>query len=113
LADGAVSSFQDGIRAGNDLQVRIVSPQPGLVAQISGEIPGEHQALEIEAVAWGPSAIQVVELYDNGALLASLRNAPYRILWPLAEGTHRFAAAAYDSEDNRAASELVEVRILP
>jgi len=113
LADGAVSSFGEGIRAGNDLQVRIVSPQPGLMAQISGEIPREHQALQIEAVAWGPSPIQVVELYDNGALLASLRDAPYRILWPLAEGTHRFAAVAYGGEGNRAVSELVELRILP
>jgi len=93
--------------------VRIFSPEPGLVTQISGEIPRAHQALEIEAVAWGPSPIQVVELYDNGALLASLQDAPYRTLWPLAEGTHRFTAVAYDGEGNRAASEIVETRILP
>ena len=113
LADGAASSSQNGTSAGNDLQVRIVSPQPGLVAEISGEIPREHQALQIEAVAWGASAPAVVELRDNDALLASLRDAPYRILWPLAEGTHQFTAVAYDGEGNRATSELVEVRILP
>jgi len=111
--DGAASPSWDGILSGSELQVRIVSPEPGLVAEISGEIPSEHQALEIEAVLWGPSATQVVELYDNGALLASLRDAPYRILWPLAEGTHRFTAVAYDGEGNRTASEIVEARILP
>jgi len=113
LADGAGSSLQDGLSAGNALQVMVVSPEPGLVAEISGEIPREHQALDIEAVAWGPSAPRAVELYDNGALLASLREEPYRVLWPLAEGTHRFTAAAYDSEGNRADSDVVEVRILP
>jgi 1A family penicillin-binding protein len=113
LPDGAASSFQDGIPGGNELQVRIVSPEPGLVAEISGEIPRGHQAVEIEAVVWGPSITGVVELYDNGTLLASLRDAPYRILWPLVEGTHRFTAVAYDGEGNRAASEIVEARILP
>jgi 1A family penicillin-binding protein len=111
--DGAVSSFQDGMPTGSDLQVTIVSPEPGLVAEISGEIPREHQALQIEAVAWGASAPAVVELRGNGALLASLEYAPYRILWPLAEGTHQFTAVAYDGEGNRATSEFVEVRILP
>ena len=111
--DGAASLSWDGIPTGSDLQVRIVSPEPGLVAEISGEIPSAHQALEIEAVVWGPPTTQVVELYDNDALLASLRDAPYRILWPLAEGTHRFTAVAYDGEGNRAASEIVEARILP
>lgn len=113
LPDGADPWPEDGISPGNDLQVKVVSPEPGLVAQISGEIPGAHQALEIEAVVWGASAAQAVELYDNGALLASLRDAPYRILWPLAEGTHRFTAVAYDGGGNRAASEIIEVRILP
>jgi len=111
--DGAASVSRDGTLTGNGSQVRIVSPEPGLVAEISGEIPSEHQALEIEAVVWGSPTTQVVELYDNDALLASLRDAPYRILWPLAEGTHRFAAVAYDGEGNRAASEIVEARILP
>ncbi len=113
LPDGADSWPRDGMTAGNDLQVRVVSPEPGLVAEISGEIPGEHQALEIEAVVWGATAPRLVELYDDGTLLASLPDAPYRILWPLAEGTHRFTAVAYDGGGNRAASEMVEVRILP
>jgi len=112
-ADGAASSSRNGTSAGNDLQVRIVAPEPGLVAEISGEIPREHQALQIEAVVWGARAPEVVELHDNGALLASLRDAPYSTLWPLAEGTHRFRAIAYDGEGNRTASEIVEVRILP
>jgi len=111
--DGMASSFQDGMASGSELQVTIVSPEPGLVAEISGEIPREHQALQIEAVAWGASAPAVVELRDNGALLASLEHAPYRILWSLAEGTHQFTAVAYDGEGNRTTSEFVEVRILP
>ena len=111
--DGAASSLQGGMPVGSELRVSIVSPEPGLVAEISGEIPREHQALQIEAIAWGASAPEVVELRDNGVLLASLEHAPYRILWPLTEGTHRFTAVAYDGEGNRTTSEFVEVRILP
>lgn len=64
-------------------------------------------------MAWGAWQPAAVELYENGDLLTSLRQAPYRTLWPLAEGTHVFQAAAYDQQGNRVISQSIKVTILP
>ncbi len=107
LTRSEVEAEPDGLR------VRLVSPDPELVAEISGEIPREHQGLEVEALAWGSARPTVVELYADGALLASLAEAPYSVNWPLAEGRHVFQATAYDGQGNKAISQPVEVTILP
>ncbi len=83
------------------------------MVEISGEIPREHQRLAVEALAWGPARPTLVELYQDGAVLASLREPPYRVSWPLTEGTHVFQAAASDDEGNRVMSESVKVSVLP
>jgi hypothetical protein len=67
----------------------------------------------VEAVAWGAWQPAAVELYDNGQLLATVDQPPYRTHWALAEGTHVFQAAAYDDQGNRVDSQLVKVTILP
>jgi 1A family penicillin-binding protein len=112
LADEMAAPAPDGLD-GQSPRLILVSPEPEAMAEISGEIPREHQGLEVEAVAWGAWQPAVVELYEDGELLAALREAPYRIRWPLAEGTHVFQAAAYDEQGNRVTSQSVKVTILP
>jgi len=107
----------DAVPAPNGLdgapRLILVSPEPEAVAQISGEIPRDHQGLAVEAVAGGAWQPVAVELYDNGDLLASLDQPPYRTSWPLAEGTHVFQAVAYDEQGTRVESQSVKVTILP
>jgi 1A family penicillin-binding protein len=98
---------------GQTLAIALVSPDPELVVEISGEIPREHQRLAVEALVWGPARPTLVELYQDGDLLASLQEAPYRVSWPLSEGTHVFQAAASDDQGNRVMSESVKVTVLP
>jgi 1A family penicillin-binding protein len=112
LADGEAAPVLDGLD-GQSPRLILVSPEPEAMAEISGEIPREHQGLEVEAVAWGAWEPATVELYENGELLASLRQAPYRTIWPLAEGTHVFQAVAYDEQGNRVTSQSAKVTILP
>jgi len=112
LADGEAAPAPDGLD-GDGPRLILVSPEPEAVAQLSSEIPREYQGLEVEAVVWGAWQPAAVELYDNGQLLASLHQTPYRTRWTLAEGTHVFQAAAYDDQGNRVDSQLVKVTILP
>jgi membrane carboxypeptidase/penicillin-binding protein PbpC len=103
----------DGDTDGQALRIVLISPDPELVVEISGEMPLEHQRLPVEALVWGPARPTVVELYQDGALLASLQETPYRVSWPLTEGTHVFQAAASDDQGNRVMSESVKVSVLP
>jgi 1A family penicillin-binding protein len=112
LADGETAPAPDGLD-GQGPRLILVSPEPEAMVEISGEIPREHQGLEVEAVAWGAWQPAVVELHEGGQLLASLRQPPYRTHWPLAEGTHVFQAVAYDEQGTRVSSQSVEVTILP
>jgi 1A family penicillin-binding protein len=112
LADEMAAPAPDGLD-GQSPRLILVSPEPEAMAEISGEIPREHQGLEVEAVAWGAWQPAVVELYEDDELLAALRQAPYRTRWPLAEGTHAFQAVAYDEQGNRVTSQSVKVTILP
>jgi membrane carboxypeptidase/penicillin-binding protein PbpC len=112
LADEMAAPAPDGLD-GQSPRLILVSPEPEAMAEISGEIPREHQGLEVEAVAWGAWQPAVVELYEDDELLAALRQAPYRTRWPLAEGTHVFQAVAYDELGNRVTSQSVKVTILP
>ena len=111
LADEAAPA-PDGLD-GQAPGLLLVSPETEAMAEIGDEIPREHQGLEVEAVAWGAWQPSTVELYENGQLLASLRQAPYRTFWPLSEGTHVFQAVANDQEGNRVTSQPVKVTILP
>jgi len=98
---------------GELLQIALVSPDPELVVEVSGEIPREHQRLPVEALVWGSARPTLVELYQDGSLLASLREPPYRVSWLLVEGTHVFQAAASDEQGNKVMSESVKVSVLP
>ena len=112
LADGGAAPALDGLNSESPRLV-LISPEPESIAEMSGEIPLEHQGLEVEAVAWGAWQPAAVELYDNGQRLASVRQSPYRATWSLAEGTHVFQAIAYDQQGNRVTSQSVKVTILP
>ncbi len=93
--------------------VRLVSPDPELVLRISDELPRESQALGVEALTSGPVAASEVQLYDNGRLLATIDEPPFRVTWPLEEGQHQFQASAFDSQGTRVDSETVSVTVLP
>lgn len=102
----------DPLQAGQPLQVALVSPHPESVVEVSREIPLDSQRLVIEALVTRGVPSQV-ELYQDGSLLASLKDAPYRLTWRLAPGTHTFRAIAYDSQGNKASSQAVRVTVLP
>ncbi|MDO8690208.1 MAG: transglycosylase domain-containing protein, partial [Dehalococcoidia bacterium] len=95
------------------LWVRLVSPGPGEVLALSREIPLESQQLVLEALAGGPTPVAQVELYDNGSLVETLRQAPYRTWWGLTPGEHSFRAVAYDGQGHRSESAPASVTVLP
>ncbi|MDP2663019.1 MAG: penicillin-binding protein, partial [Dehalococcoidia bacterium] len=95
------------------LWVRLASPGPGEALALSREIPLESQQLVLEALAGGPTPVTRVELYDNGNLVETLRQAPYRAWWRLTPGEHSFRAVAYDGQGHRSESAPAAVTVLP
>lgn len=91
--------------------LRLVSPADGAVLHLSRELRPEDQALAIEALA--AMEARYVELYVDGAPIASASAAPYRALWQLREGVHELQARAVDAAGNETWSDPVTVTVLP
>jgi membrane peptidoglycan carboxypeptidase len=91
--------------------LRLVSPPDGLVLPLSRDLPLADQALTVEVL---PSvAVRSVDLLIDGELLRRIDTGPYRVLWPLAEGSHRIEARAFNLAGNEIVSPPSTVQVLP
>lgn len=91
--------------------LRLVSPANGTALRLSRELRREDQALGVEAVP--TVGVRTVELYIDGTLLARVDAPPYRVMWPIAEGTHEVRARAFDVAGTELWSPAVSVTVLP
>jgi 1A family penicillin-binding protein len=70
----------------------ILTPVANSVYRISAKIPVENQAVKITLAA--QSKIDQVELWLDGKLLTTLKEAPFKYWWRLAVGSHRLWAVS-------------------
>lgn len=78
--------------AGLTETVQLVSPASGSQYRISNRMDAEYQRILLEAV--GAGDLQAVRVWVDGALAASLNDAPYRTWWQLQPGEHHVWAEA-------------------
>ncbi len=91
----------------------LTSPDQGSRYRLSPEIPPSAQQILVAARPVDGVSLQEVTLLVDGQPLATLTRPPYQALWPMAVGTHVFAAVGIDTagneiEGNRVTIEVVE-----
>ena len=91
----------------------MVGPDAGSVYQLDPALRRESQRIVVSAVPGNGVALAEVVLYVDGRPLARFRAPPYRVMWQLEAGQHRFWAEGVDAGGNRIRSEEVGVRVDP
>jgi len=86
----------------------ITDPPQHAEFRFSPVLPGEAQQIPLAARPVGDFRPVVVTLLLDDQPIATLRHAPYRVLWPLRSGTHTFRVTATDASGNRVESAPVE-----
>jgi len=94
-------------------ELLMVGPDAGSVYQLDPALPRESQRIVVSAVAGNGATLVEVTLYVDGHPLARFSAPPYRVMWQLAPGDHRFWAEGVDIDGNRIRSEEVGVRVDP
>jgi membrane carboxypeptidase/penicillin-binding protein len=90
-----------------DPKLKMVGPDAGSVYQLDPALPRESQRIVVSAVAGlGVTLVEVI-LYVDGRPLARFGAPPYRVMWQLEAGQHRFWAEAVDASGNRLLSNEV------
>jgi membrane peptidoglycan carboxypeptidase len=86
--------------------IRLVSPAPGDMKASVGLIQiGVEAADDVE--------LEHVEIYRNGELMATVKEAPYTAEWRIVQmGKQSFYAIAYDAAGNSQQSETVDVNVV-
>ncbi len=74
--------------------VRLVHPPPGQQYRLAPDLPREAQGLAVAAGVSADLEVEVVRLLVDGEVLAEVRQPPYRAVWVLQTGSHRFQAEA-------------------
>ncbi len=84
------------------------SPDQGATYRIDPTLPPATQQLEIAAHADG---LITVTLLADGEPLATFSAPPYRVLWPLKPGVHRFWAEGTDAAGTLVVSPVVQIAV--
>ena len=98
--------------ATNNQQLVITSPDQGDVYRLSPALPPSEQRIEVAVRPGEGMKLAEVTLYVDGRPLARLTAPPYRAMWPLAPGVHRFAAVGRDGAGNAWQSQPVRITVL-
>jgi hypothetical protein len=85
--------------------LRLTSPTNGSVYRLSPGMDADAQRITVEAV--GEAHMDEVSLWMDGILLGSFEEGPYRLWWPLAEGSHEVWAEGLTQNGERVMSERV------
>ncbi len=80
--------------APDPVPIRLVHPLPGQSYRLAPDLPRESQALTVAASVSADLEVEVVRLLVDGEVLAERKQPPYRAVWVLQAGSHRFWADA-------------------
>lgn len=74
--------------------LRLTRPAAGQAFRLAPDLPRDSQATTVAAGVSADLEVEVVRLLVDGELLAELARPPFRTVWRLVEGEHRFQAEA-------------------
>jgi len=97
--------------SGNSETLRITSPDPQTVYQISPRLPRESQRVPFRLITNQPITSAIFLL--NGAEVATLTASPFEVWWPLEAGTYTLSARATLANGEVVESAAVEFRVEP
>ena len=99
------------VPAGQAAPLRISSPDPNTVYQVSPRLPRPSQQVPFQVIAVGP--LQSVTFNLDGQALGTVSAAPFQLWWALAPGRHTLQAQARLADGQSVSSEAVEFQVLP
>ena len=85
------------------------APDAGAVYRLDPALPRDAQRIAVEAGVSGAALLGEVTLFVDGRPLARLAAPPYRVLWPLEPGEHRFWAEGIDAQGSSVRSNEVHI----
>jgi membrane carboxypeptidase/penicillin-binding protein PbpC len=91
-AENGLVQPEAGPVAGDNWQVRITSPDPQTVYQISPRLPRESQRVPFRVISASP--ISTVTFLLNDTPVGSVTASPFELWWPLEPGTFQLKARA-------------------
>jgi hypothetical protein len=89
-----------------DDPVRLLSPDPYTVFQLTNNIPLEDQRIRLRAAI--PSDAESVSYWLDGELVTTSRHRPFEVWWQLLPGEHIMHATATLSDNQTLQSDPVE-----
>jgi membrane peptidoglycan carboxypeptidase len=93
-------------------QLILTSPDQGSRYRLSPEIPAGLQKIAIAVRPADGVDLERVMLLADGHPLATIPYPPYRVLWPMAIGTHVFSAVGIDLEGNELQGNRVVIEVV-
>jgi penicillin-binding protein 1C len=95
----------------SQISIRISSPDPQTVYQISPRLPRASQRVPFRIITHQP--ITQLAFLLNGSEIATLTASPYEVWWPLEAGTYALTARATLATGEVVESAAVEFRVEP
>jgi 1A family penicillin-binding protein len=89
----------------------LTSPDQGSAFRVSPQIPLDDQCIEVAARPGDGVRLRGVTLLVDGVALSYGANPPYRDLWCLRSGEHRFQARGLDAAGQQIESQVVQVNV--
>ena len=107
LKDNVLQPYTVQVTVDNKLPtIRILSPQPGATVSPNDKV------LRLEVEATDNVEVAYVEFYRNNQLIDTVKEAPYRLDWPVNQnGPQSFYMIVYDAAGNSAQSDPVRVNV--
>jgi penicillin-binding protein 1C len=90
--------------------LRLISPPPGAIYQVSPSLPIANQRIRFEAAA--PANASEVRLMLNGEVLGAFDGPPYSLFWTLEPGSYELIAEAAMIDGSTETSARVTFRVL-
>jgi hypothetical protein len=78
---------------------------------VSPQIPPSAQCIDVVARPGDGVQLRSVTLLVDGVILSDRAQPPYRDLWCLRSGTHRFQARGLDAAGQHVESQVVQVNV--
>jgi 1A family penicillin-binding protein len=92
-------------------ELTLSSPDPGSIYLLDGGLPRDAQRLPVVAYTAAEVSLREVTLFVDGQPLAQFDMPPYKTLWPLEPGAHRFWAVGLRHDGERVISDEVQITV--
>jgi hypothetical protein len=103
-------SAADAIRVGEDAQMRLLTPDPYTIYELSPMLPDDAQRIRLSAGV--PPGTERVRYELNGVLVGESDAAPWSVWWTLALGEHELIAYALTTDGGRIASAPIRFTVV-